>query len=132
MEAAVTLKATELNPYVGDLELDDTGDLVMRTSLASQAAQWITVALNFFRGEWPFDLDAGTPWYQHILGKGVNDRIIRSVLGGVVRACPYVAELQSLTYTVSKERRLSFDFRAKLRDGTIMRASEFAPFVVEP
>ncbi len=132
-ELAVTLKATVVNPDVGDLMLDETsGDVVLHTSLQLEVAQRIMVALNFFRSEWFLGLDEGTPYYQEIFKKGVSDRTIRAVFGAVIRSAEGVAELVKLTYEVSATRQLTLRFEARLEDSTVLRSTDFAPFVVQP
>jgi len=130
MDLAVTLKATELNPNVGDLALNEAGDFYLHTTLAAEVAQRLTVRLNFFRGEWFLDLEEGTPYFQQILGKGASDRTIRSIFGQVITGCPGVAGLISFSYSVGRDRRLTLRFRARLDDQTVFVSDEYGPFVV--
>jgi hypothetical protein len=131
MQAGVTLVATQTNPTVGDMMLNEAGtEVVMHTSLAAEVAQKIHIRLNFFKGEWFLDLDAGTPYYEHILKKGVTDRVIRAVFGAVITTTPGVSELTKLSYSVSSDRRLSLTFQCRLKDGTTLKSSDFAAFVI--
>lgn len=129
MEIAITQVATEINPVVGDLMLDEKGDLVVHTTLAAEVAQRLFVRLNFFRSEWFLDLNEGTPYYEHLLRKA-GDRAIRAIFGAVIRGTEGVAELSKFNYTVAN-RHLTLSFRARLTDGTVFNSSDFAPFVVE-
>ena len=74
---------------MNDLKLTADGDVdcsglgLTLISGAERVAQQVTTRMRTFLGEWEFDLDAGVPWYQSIIGiKGVNlntvDSIIRS------------------------------------------------------
>ena len=83
----------ETRPTV-DLKLDtDTGDLVLVNrdlvliSGADLVRQRLSIALQLFRGEWFLDAEAGVPWFQDILKKGVPpgrvDEILRKAILGV-------------------------------------------------
>lgn len=77
-----------------DLALDvTTNDLVFESrnlttvSGAALVRQRLAVILQLFRGEWFLDAEAGIPWYQDILKKGVDggtvDAILRKAIIGV-------------------------------------------------
>lgn len=130
MELGITLTTSLTNPDVGDLELTDAGLEVSRTALAAEVAQRLTVRLNFFKGEWFLSLEEGTPWYQLLFTKAPPDRIIRAVFGSVIRGTEGVADLVSLSYSISRTRQLSLSFTARLEDGTLFRSTDYTPFVV--
>ncbi len=55
----------------GDLDCSELGLQLIDGS--PRVAQQVRTRLRTFLGEWEFDLEAGVPWYQNILGiKGVN------------------------------------------------------------
>lgn len=130
MELGVTTIASLVNPDTGDLALDDAGLEVVHTSLADEVAQRLTVRLKFFRGEWFLNLLEGTPYYERVLTKGVSDRVIQAVFGGVIRGTQGVSSLTSLTYSLGSDRVLTLSFVAKLEDGTTFSTSDYPPFVV--
>lgn len=43
---------------------------VLTSDLAKEVAQRLTVAFNFFRGEWFLDTREGLPYYEEIIKKG--------------------------------------------------------------
>jgi hypothetical protein len=129
-ELGVVLSADVDNPDVGDLALDATGNAVGKTSLAECVQQRLTVRLNFFRGEWFLDLDAGTPYFEYILVKAPQDRLIRMVFAQVIGGCEGVAQLTRLSYSISRDRRMTLSFDAQLADGSTFRSVEYPPFVV--
>lgn len=57
-------------------KLDDSGDIVTSGSLfitaQSEIEQTIRTRLRLFLGEYFRDITDGTPWFEQILGKGVN------------------------------------------------------------
>jgi hypothetical protein len=128
MELAVTRTATLTNPDVGDLQLDDKGDVVLLTSLAEEVAQRLFVRLQFFAGEWFMDLNEGTPYYQSILRKA-SDSVVRSIFRQVIDGTEGVSEVQQFSYSVA-QRNLTLRFRARLTDGTAFRSEDFGPFTI--
>jgi len=131
MELGVATTADFLNPDVGDLALNVNALEVVRTVLADEVSQRLHVRLNFFKGEWFANLDAGTPYYQNILVKGPTDLVIRTVFTNVVQGTEGVRVVESLTYQLNKStRELTLQFKARLEDGTIFESTDFAPFVV--
>lgn len=131
MEAAVTIKTDVNNPDLGDMRLDDAGDAIVYATLADEVAQRLWVRFNFFLNEWFLDLSQGTPYFQVILVKAPTDRVIRTVLGNVIKTTEGVQELQKFSYAISRERRMTLNFECKLVDGTIFRTTDFAPFVID-
>lgn len=129
MELAITQVATDLNPVVGDLQLDAAGQPILLTSLAAEVAQRIFVRLNFFKGEWFLNLEEGTPYYEEILRKG-SDRAVRSVLGRVIRTTQGVSELTQFRFSRSADRTITIVFKARLTDGTTFNSADFGAFVV--
>lgn len=118
------------NPDAGDLCLTRSGRMFLREDLKSIVDQRIRVRFQFFKGEWFLNTDAGTPWFQHILTKGVPDQTIRSVLSQVL-SVEGVREILSLTWEINpRTRKMSVNFQLKLEDGSTFKSSEFKPFVI--
>ncbi len=98
-----------------DLALDvDTNDLVFTarnlTLVTEEAlvAQRLKVLLQLFLGEWFLDANAGIPYFQEILKKGVDptniDAIFRAAIVGVKdvnRIIEYASEIDDAARTVS-------------------------------
>ena len=71
-------------------------------------AQRLQVALQLFKGEWFLDADAGIPWYQEVLEKGVPTTVVDSILRkqivateGVNRILKYTSSIDAATRIVS-------------------------------
>lgn len=131
MALAVTHTATVSNPNVGDLELTPAGRLFMRTTLADRVHQRLLARLRFFRGEWFLNLDAGMPYFQHILVKAPDLRLLKSIYTQAIRGVGGVREVLDVALTFDpRERRLSVSFRAELTDGTVYDTTNYAPFLI--
>lgn len=130
MELAVTMTATVTNPTPGDLLLSDAGDEVLLTDLASEVAQRLFVALQFFKGEWFLDQNEGVPYFQRILKKNPGDRVIRSIFSQVITRTEGVSRLLSFRYTIGRDRHMSIVFKALLEDGTTFSSTDYAQFLV--
>ena len=131
MELGCTVTVSLVNPDLGDLSLDDNGLEEVLTELVDEVNQRLMVRFNFFQGEWFLNLQAGTPYYQHIFQKGVTDAVIRHIFGTVVRGTEGVATLTDLSYTRNNAtRRMALTFKARLQDGTLYAPVAFNPFVV--
>lgn len=133
MELAVAIKATVLNPTPGDLMLGEGGDEVVLTELKLEVAQRLWVAFNFFLGEWFLNLDEGTPWFQRVLGKGVQDRdrVIRAVLSQVILQTEGVSAINRFSYEVDRNRKMSFKFTCSLEDGSTFKSTEYGDFIIQ-
>lgn len=131
MELGVTSAVSLTNPDIGDLALTDAGHEVVVTELAAEVEQRLRVRLNFFRGEWFLNLDAGTPYFQAILVKDPKDRVVRAVFNDLITQTPGVAELLSFSYSISRLRQMSVTFKCSLDDGTVFTTTSFPPFVIQ-
>jgi len=129
-EVAITLAPTVTNPDVGDLWLNELGDIVLLVDLAECVRQRLTVRMSFFKGEWFLDAEEGTPYFEYLIVKSPQDRLIRLVFTQVIEGCPGVASVTRLTYGISRDRRLSVQFEARLEDGSVFRSTDYPPFVV--
>lgn len=131
MELAVTLTADYTNPTVGDLRLGEDLQEVVLAELLDEARQRLQVSLNFFKGEWGLNLDAGMPWFQSILVKSPSLTIIRAILTAAIVKVDGVASVESMSLDFDKRaRRLSVEFTARTEDGATFSTTEYGPFVV--
>ena len=93
---------------------DDTHDLardsrdIVLVDGSLLVRQRLSIALQLFKGEWFLDADAGVPWLQEILEKGVAVAVIDAILRdkiiatpGVNRILTYSSEIDAATRTVS-------------------------------
>lgn len=101
-------------PGVDLLLRDDTHDLardsrdIVLVDGSLLVRQRLSIALQLFKGEWFLDADAGVPWLQEILEKGVAVAVIDAILRekivgtpGVNRILTYSSEIDAATRTVS-------------------------------
>lgn len=95
-----------------DLKLTADGDLdcseldLQLVDGAARVAQQVRTALRTFLGEWEFDLDAGTPWFQSIIGiKGVSLTEVDNRLRARILGVADVLAIVSLSTTLDRETR---------------------------
>ena len=132
MELAVTLEADYLNPTVGDLRLGEDSQEVVLTELLDEARQRLKVSLNFFRGEWGLNLDAGLPWFQDILVRSPSLDLIRAILTAAIVQVDGIASVESISLDFDRRNRhLTVDFDARTEDGATFSTTEYGPFVVD-
>lgn len=131
MELKIVIATDLNNPDLGDLYLDDAGHEVLETDLGREVAQRLTVRFNFFLGEWFLDASEGTPWYQRILQKSPEDRVIRAVIRQVIEGCEGVSNMRSLAYDITRDRRLIVSFTAQLVDGSTFTSTTYRQFVID-
>lgn len=98
-----------------DLALvEDTNDLafsardISTISGSDMVKQSLKVALQLFKGEWFLDANAGVPYYQEILEKGVDTSVVDAILrrqilatAGVNRLLKYSSTFDAATRIVS-------------------------------
>lgn len=130
MELGVTIKESATNPVIGDLMLTTTGDEVVLTELRLEVAQRLFIALQFFKSEWFLDENEGLPYFERILVKAPEDRVIRSVFAQVIEGTEGVERLQSFSYTIDRERKMRIQFSCVLADATLFRSTDYAQFIV--
>jgi hypothetical protein len=101
-----------------DLQLDTDGDFAISggdlqiVSGADAIVQAVKIRLQFFRGEWYLDEDAGLPYFQSVLVKNPDPNVLHSVFRRAILDTPGVLEITSLTLTFDRaERTLTVAFR---------------------
>ena len=130
VELACVIAVDAENPTEGDLRLSG-GNLVWLTDLSAEVAQRLTVRLNFFKGEWWYDQNQGTPYYQQILVKDPDISVLRAVFSRIVLDTPGVATITRLDVAEpDANREVAVTFEARLTDGTRFRSQDFPPFIV--
>ncbi|MDK1020043.1 MAG: hypothetical protein QGD90_00205 [Candidatus Hydrogenedentes bacterium] len=105
---AEPLPTVDLGLDVTTNDLVFTGRNLTTVSGAALVAQRLKVILQLFKGEWFLDADAGIPWFQEILEKGVDvtvvDAILRAAILGVTdvnRLLIYSSEIDAAARTIS-------------------------------
>jgi len=153
VELAVNLRATATEPgffplsfpltfggaggsgignVVGDLMIDDEGHEVLLTFLGDEVAQRLYVRFQFFKGEWFLDEEEGFPWFERILRKRPDDRVIRAIFREVIEGTEGVTKLTYFVYSInSATRRMEVDFRCQLEDGSTFRATDFVRYAID-
>lgn len=103
-----------------DLLMTDDGDLdVSELGLhlvdgAQRVAQQVRTRLRTFLGEWEFDLDAGVPWYQRIIGiKAVSLNDVDAVLKAQILDVADVEAILEFSMTFNSSAR-SLAIRSKI------------------
>lgn len=87
----------------GDFDIS-TGNLQILTG-AESIAQAVRITLQFFKGEWFLNLDAGLPYFQSILVKNPDANQLQAIFRDAILAVPGVSALPSLTLTFDRTTR---------------------------
>lgn len=110
-----------------DLKMTADGDLdcsrldFQLVAGPERVAQQVRTRLRTFLGEWEFDLDAGTPWLQRIIGiKGVNLNDVENELRTQILSVFGVLAVVSLSMEFDKdERTLTLNGKISTTDGIV-------------
>jgi hypothetical protein len=119
------------NPTVGDLFLEN-GTIRLTNTLTEEVIQTLRIGLLLFQGEWFLDPDQGMPYFQTILGQKTPLGIISQIFRSAILQVPGVKQLTSFEAKTLPNRGLQVVFALLLQDGTIIKSSDFAPFIVGP
>jgi hypothetical protein len=108
----LVVTATAQNPNVGDLYLDEDGqldwlggDISDQESYARMVSQRVRSRIMLIRGEWYLDQREGTPWIESILVKGVTVERVRRVITDVVTGTPGVQSLVGMDISIDNTTR---------------------------
>lgn len=118
------------NPVAGDLYLGPDGQFAITQTLSEEVAQLLYTRFRFFQGEWFLDATVGVPWYQAILGQKQSTSVVSQILRNVVATCHGVSSVDSFSLSMLPGRAASVVFSCTLADGTVLKSSDFAPFIV--
>lgn len=116
-----------------DLKLTSNGDLdctelgVHLIDDAPRVAQQVQTCLRTFLGEWEFDLEAGVPWFQRILGmKIVNLNDVDNVLRTAILAVDDVVSILEFSMTLNTStRNLSINSKINTTFGVVQVEGTF-------
>jgi hypothetical protein len=87
----------------GDLELE-AGDLVLIRG-AEAIIQAVNIALQFVKGEWFYDLEAGVPYFQDVLVKNPSPDLLQSTFRKAVLEVKGIESVTSLSLTLDRSTR---------------------------
>ena len=136
----IVLATTASNPNIGDIYLDDSGqlewiggDISDEEDYARMILQRIRCRLLLIRGEWYLDQRVGTPWREKVWVKGVTTETVRHMVRLVVQSTPGVASISSLTVELSTvDRTVTIGLVVVSDLGTIITTDMLdAPLIVE-
>ncbi len=110
-----------------------TGDYAIPMALlhgVEAVLQRMRVRCRFFKGEWFLDTRIGVPYFDAILIKNPDTRVIETIFREVFLGTPGVARVPRMQAAVNAaERKGIISFEAVLEDGTIIRANA-EPFII--
>ena len=112
----ISMNERKIDPLTGDIVLDGTS--VKRTaSFAESVLQTVRSYISTFQGECFTDENAGVPWFDGVLGKGVAFAdYARQVVREKILEVPGVKRVKSASIDISG-RNISGKFSIVLDDG---------------
>ena len=119
-----------------DIKLDTSGDIDLAAGALvlvdgdEAVIQRIRIRLQVFRGEWYADRSQGVPYYERILLKNPDSRVVQAIFTAAIVGVAGVVEVTEMTYTLGTDRVLALSFVARLESGRVVRSSDFGPFLV--
>ncbi len=115
------------NPNVGDLKLDENGQITLTPDLESAVAQHIAVRLRMFFGEWFLDARQGVPYFELILVKNPDIGRITGIFRSIALETPGVAAVERLALDLDATTRILTvsDLRIKLDNGATLTSADF-------
>lgn len=126
----ISLVVDSENPNIGDIYLKN-GTVELATALIDVVAQELRIRLNFFLGEWFLDATQGIPYFQTILGQKTPIGIVSQIFKKAISTCPGVANVDSFDVSFNGvTRSMTLNFACVLTDGSILKSSDFQPFVI--
>ncbi len=106
MDFVITRIATEANPVLDDLHLED-GQIHLTQTKAEAVSQHLLIRFRFILGEWFLNLLDGIPYFTDVLGKNSPQKI-DAIFRGVAVSTPNVLSIVSFTSSVNKKTRKYF------------------------
>jgi len=100
------------------------GDLVLISGLEA-IAQSVRIRLQFFRGEWYLNTEAGVPWFQSVLVKNPDAVLLRTIFRDAIAETPGILAVVELSLSFdARARRLAVRYRATTDLGELDRTEE--------
>lgn len=99
----------------GDIEISETGDLMLTTSLCQQ----IKIHLRWIANEWRLGPELGFPWFEDVLVKNPNIELIRARIRDEIVSIDRVNSANVTLKELDPVRRTAtFEFEAVTDEGT--------------
>jgi len=103
----------------GDIEIGNSGDLVLVTGLDA-IAQDLRTRILFFKGEWALDTRLGVPYFEEILKKAPDLNVVRAIYNDVITSTEGVFSVNNLDLEYDGiTRRLSVSFSCQTIEGPL-------------
>lgn len=114
----------------GDLDMS-SGNLVLVQDPSFILAQKLTNQLRLILGEWFQDTRVGVPYFQHILIKNPDLRVIGQIFRSAFLQTPGVAEILSADLQfITTNRTLLANFKILTDTGAILEGGIGTPFII--
>lgn len=87
--------------------------------------------LQFFKGEWFLNEEEGLPYFQQVLVKNVESRVVLSIFRRALLLVPQAVAVPVLYLKHDKVNRVAqVNFRLEFDDGTTLSSDDYLPFIV--
>ena len=108
----------------GDLDLSN-GRLSLLTSQEETCKQRLYIKFNSYKGDWYLDINSGVPYFQEILRRGVNSKVVAdTTFKNIINSDPSIVRLNSFTSTLSSSGVYSMAFSATTVFGEIVNVQQ--------
>jgi len=112
-----------LNEDTHDAEFVN-GDAPTTPTIGEGLRQRLKIKLLTFKGEWVFNTEYGTPYYQEIFGKGRSKQTIDSIYRDLINEDEDVIRITSFESTINRNREYSLNFAVLSREGTTVEIED--------
>lgn len=114
----------------GDLDIS-SGNLVIVLDTDTCIAQKLTNQLRLILGEWFQDTRIGIPYFQYIMIKNPDLRVIGQIFRSAFLQTPGVKDVLSADLNfITTTRTLSASFKIQTDSGAILLGGIGAPFII--
>jgi hypothetical protein len=101
------------------------GDFVLCATDTDAIAQALSIRLKTLAGEWFLDTRVGIPYLTDILGKNVNERLLRKTVTEEVKSLLGISDIKDLVVQAGQSNRsISIHFSAILPNHTAITVNE--------
>jgi hypothetical protein len=87
----------------GDLEISDTGDVVLTQSVR----QAVQIRLRWLFGEWRFTPEAGVPYFERIMVKKPDIEGVKQILRTEIMAVDGMTDVKNLEVSIDSKSRVA-------------------------
>jgi hypothetical protein len=103
--------AGDWSVVAGDLELVSGADAIVQS---------VRIRLQFFKGEWFLDWNAGIPYFQSVFAKISNPQLLQDIFRKAILETVGINAIQNLTLTIDgASRGLAVSFQAETDVGLL-------------